>query len=121
MKDLQIFGEMSINYIKNNANYGDICISTIIYEFNIISIKNLIKRGIKLIHTVHSLTPLKIMNNLRSVSLNGLSLKEKITALIIKLLKIDEYKLVEITNYKIMKKILPKFIYNVLDIENYQK
>ena len=44
MKDLQIFGEMSINYIKNNANYGDICISTIIYEFNIISIKNLIKR-----------------------------------------------------------------------------
>ena len=117
MKDLQIFGEMSINYIKNNANYGDICISTIIYEFNIISIKNLIKRGIKLIHTVHSLTPLKIMNNLRSVSLNGLSLKEKITALINKLLKIDEYKLVEITNYKIMKKILPKFIYNVLDIE----
>ena len=61
MKDLQIFGEMSINYIKNNSNYGDICISTIIYEFNIISIKNLIKRGIKLIHTVHTLTPLKLL------------------------------------------------------------
>ena len=40
MKDLKNFGEILINYIKNNANCGDFCNTLIIYEFNIISMKN---------------------------------------------------------------------------------
>ena len=119
MKDLQIYGNDAISWIIKDSSVGDICISTIIYELNKQSLKNLNLKGIKLIHTVHSLVPLKILNNLRCNSLEKLDIKDQIISFFIKFLKINENFLVRISQNKIIGKFLPSFFKEVLDLEKY--
>ena len=77
-KDLQNFGKSSMNWIEKDSIPGDILVPTIVYELNKKSLENLNKKGVQIVHTVHSLVPLKIINNLKTTSLSGLSFKERI-------------------------------------------
>jgi len=119
-EDLQIFGKVATNWIEQDAIPGDICISTIIYELNKESLKMLIKKGMNLIHTVHSLVPLKIINNLKHPFSTNFYLKEKIgNFLFFRILGFNEYTLAKYYNNFIISKLFPKMLKDFLDTENF--
>ena len=120
VQDLQIFGELATNWVEQDAIPGDICISTIIYELNKESLKMLNKKGIKLVHTVHSLVPLKIINNIKYPFSTNLYLKERIgTFLFFKILGFDEYTLRKYYNNFFINKLIPKIVKYILDMEDF--
>ena len=87
-KDLQNFGKSAMAWIEKDSLPGDVFISTIVYEINEDSLKALNKKGLKIIHTVHSLVPLKIVYNL---FLERNTFNEKILLFLFKLfIKFDE-------------------------------
>ena len=119
-EELQIFGKLAMKWIEEDSNPGDICVSTIIYEFNKNSLELLNKKGIKIIHTVHSLVPIKIINNLKYIFLTGLNIKERVAAFIFfKIFRFNEYNLRKIYKNFFIKFIIPEFAKLTLDIEDF--
>ena len=95
-KDLQSFGKSAMAWIEKESLPGDVFISTIVYEINEDSLKALNKKGLKIIHTVHSLVPLKIVYNL---FLERNTFKEKILLFLFKIfIKFDENPIHKICN-----------------------
>ena len=120
LDDLQIFGKLAIEFIEKDSMPGDICISTIIYELNKDSLIALNKKGIKLIHTVHSLVPLKIINNLKKSNITSLYFKEKFCSFIfLKIFRFNEYSLRKYYSNFIIKKIIPKIGKFTLEMEDF--
>ena len=119
-EELQIFGKSAMKWIEEDSNPGDICVSTIIYEFNRSSLEILNKKGIKIIHTVHSLVPIKIINNLKCISLTGLNIKERVFAFIFfKIFRFNEYNFRKIYKFFHLKYLVPEFAQRALDIEEF--
>ena len=120
LDDLQKFGKIAIEWIEKDSIPGDICITTIVYELNKDSLIALNRKGVKLIHTVHSLVPLKTINNFKKANSSSLYLKEKIgTFLIFKILGFDEYSIRKYYNNLFIKRIIPKLGKFALDIEDF--
>lgn len=118
--DLQKFGKEAIKWIEKDSIPGDICITTIVYELNKDSLISLNKKGVKLIHTVHSLVPLKIINNLKKANSSSLYLKEKIGSfLFFQILRFDEYSIRKYYKNLLINKIIPKLGKFTLDIEDF--
>ncbi len=117
IKDLQSFGRSAMTWIGSDSIPGDIFVTTIVYECDEKLLKDLLLKGVKLVHTVHSLVPLKIMFNCRCIPFKRLNLKDIIRALLINLFKLDEYKLVTISNNSLLRWILPHFITESIEKE----
>ena len=118
--DLQKFGKEATEWIEKDSIPGDICITTIVYELNKDSLIALNKKGVKLIHTVHSLVPLKTINNLKKANSSSLYLKEKIGVfLLFKILRFDEYSIRKYSNNFFINKIIPKLGKFAFDIEDF--
>jgi hypothetical protein len=109
IKDLQSFGRSAMTWIGSDSIPGDIFVTIIVYECDEKLLKELLLKGLKLVHTVHSLVPLKIMFNCRCIPFKRLNLKDIIRTLLINLFKLDEYKLVIISNNSLLRWILPHF------------
>ena len=78
------------------------------------------KKGIKLVHTVLSLVPLKIINNIKYPFSTNLYLKERIgTFLFFKILWFDEYTLRKYYNNFFFNKLIPKIVKYILDMEDF--
>ena len=120
IEDLQNFGKKATEWIEKDSIPGDIFISTIIYELNRDSLIKLNKKGIKLIHTVHSLVPFKMINHLKKTSYSRLNWKEKICIfLFMNILRLDEYSLKKYHRNYFLNKIFPHAFKFCLDMEEF--
>ena len=120
LEDLQKFGKKAIDWVEIDSIPGDILVSTIVYELNRQSLEDLNKKGVKIVHTVHSLVPLKIINNLKNISLSKLSIKERIAAIVFfKIFRFNEYNIKKVCKNYFIKKVLPNFANFIVDIEDF--
>ena len=116
-KDLQNFGKSAMAWIEKDSIPGDIFISTIIYEINKDYLKALNKKGLKIIHTVHSLVPLKIINTL---FIERNTFKEKVFLFLFNyILKFDENSIQKICENFELYKIIPLSALSSIFIEKY--
>lgn len=110
ISDLQEFGQKCTNWILSDCEAGDVCVSTIVYELNIEMIKNLLKGGLKMVHTVHSLVARKAISTFRVAPFEKFNLLDKIRVTVMGYVFRNEKLLMNVCKIKCLSWTIPKIL-----------